>query len=176
MYPFGRLALEMARNWRRNPLAVGEVHVTHLRVWPWDIDMMMELDNGRILSLMDLGRHGFFIRSGILKALKTKGWYGTVAGSAVRYRHRITLGQKLELRTRVIGWDARFVYFDQAFWRGQECCAHVVLRTAITTGKGIVPTGEIAEVLGYDPVSPSLPDWVAAWADAETQRSWPPAY
>ncbi len=176
MYPFVRLAKEVLRNYRRDPLPVGEVHVTHLSVWPWDIDMFMELNNGRILSLMDIGRHGFFVRSGILKALKTNGWYGTVAGTAVRYRRRITLGQKLELRTRVLGWDDRFTYFDQSFWRGDECCVHTVIRTAITTGKGIVPSYEIAEALGYDPVSPPLPDWVAGWAAAEKDRPWPPTY
>lgn len=174
MYPFTRLAKEIFINRNRGPLAVGEVHVTRLRAWPFDIDPFLDLNNGRILTLMDLGRMGFFVRMGILKVLKERGWYGTVAGSAVRYRRRITAMQKLELRTRVIGWDDRFIYFDQAFWRGDECCAHAIVRTAITTGKGIVPTSEVAEAMGYDPVSPPLPDWVASWDGAERDRPWPP--
>lgn len=174
MYPFVRLAKEVALNRSRPPLAMGDVHVTHLRAWPFDIDPFLDLNNGRILTLMDLGRTGYFVRLGIPKILKEKGWYGTVAGSAVRYRKRITAMQKLELRTRVIGWDRRFIYFDQAFWRGGECCAHAVIRTAITTGKGIVPTSEIAGAMGYDPVSPPLPAWILAWDAAEQDRPWPP--
>ena len=174
MYPFMRLTKEVAVNRYRPPLAMGDVHVTHLRAWPLDIDPFFDLNNGRILTLMDLGRMGYFVRSGILKVLRKKGWYGTVAGSVVRYRKRITVMQKLELRTRALGWDDRFIYFDQAFWRGDDCCAHAVIRTAITTGKGFVPTSDVARALSYDPVSPPLPVWVRAWDAAEKDRPWPP--
>jgi acyl-CoA thioesterase FadM len=174
MYPLIRLAKEVFLNRRRDRLALGETHVAYMRVRPWDIDVFLDLNNGRILTLMDLGRFGFFVRMGILKVLKEHGWYGTVAGSVVRYRRRITVFQRLELRTRVLGWDDRFTYFEQAFWRGPDCCAHAVVRTAITTGKGIVPSVEVAKSMGYGEISPPLPDWVADWAAAETKRSWPP--
>ena len=175
MYPFARLAKEILLNRRRGPLAPGEAHVTHLRAWPIDIDPFLDLNNGRILTLMDLGRMGFFVRMRIPQVLKARGWYGTVAGSAVRYRRRITAMQKLELRTKLIGWDDRFIYFDQAFWRGDECCAHAVVRTAITTGRGFVPTGEVATAMGFHAESPPLPAWIAAWDGAEGDRPWPPA-
>ena len=174
MYPFARLAKEIVLNRRRGPIALGATHVTHLRAWPIDIDPFLDLNNGRILTLMDLGRFGYFVRMGILKTLKARGWYGTVAGSAVRYRRRITAMQKLELRTKLIGWDDRFIYFDQAFWKGEECCAQAVIRTAITTGRGFVPAGEVATSMGFDAKSPPLPDWIIAWDSAETDRPWPP--
>ena len=174
MYPIFRLAKEVMLNSRRDPIELGETHVTYFRVWPLDIDTFMELNNGRILTLMDLGRMGFFVRMGIPKQLKERGWYGTVAGTVVRYRRRVTVWQKLELRTRVIGWDEKFTYFDQAIWRGDECCAHAVVRTAITTGKGIVPSVQVADAFGYEPASPDLPDWVKSWDAAEQQRPWPP--
>lgn len=176
MYPVLRLAKEVVLNRRRAPLVMGDVHVTRFRAWPWDIDVFLDLNNGRILTLMDLGRHGFFIRAGVLKRLREKGWYGTVAGTVIRYRRRITMMQKLELRTRVLGWDEKFVYFDHVIWRGDDPCAHAVVRTAITTGKGLVPTKEVAEVLGFDPVSPPLPEWIAAWDQAEQVRPWPPEF
>jgi acyl-CoA thioesterase FadM len=174
MYPFVRLAKEIVLNRRRGPLALGEAHVTQLRAWPFDIDPFLDLNNGRILTLMDLGRMGYFVRMGVPRTLKKRGWYGTVAGSAVRYRRRITSMQKLELRTKLIGWDDRFIYFDQAFWRAGECCAHAVIRTAITTGRGFVPTAEVAAAMGFAEESPPLPAWVAAWDAAESDRPWPP--
>lgn len=174
MYPIVRLTKEVILNRRRDPISLGDTHVTYLRAWPWDIDVFLDLNNGRILTLMDLGRFGFFVRQGILRVLKDRGWYGTVAGTVVRYRRRITVFQRLELRTRVIGWDGRFTYFEQAFWRGDECCAHAVVRTAITSGKGIVPTDQVAEAMGYAAISPALPDWIADWAAAEMKRPWPP--
>ena len=176
MYPFIRLGHQLIRNRRLPPLAIGETHVTSVRVWPIDLDIFRELNNGRILTLMDLGRFGLFLRLGIPGRLKANGWYGTVAGTAVRYRRRITAFQKLELRTRVAGWDDRFTYFDQALWRDGECCAHAVIRTAIVGKNGIVPAAEAAVGLGFPAESPELPDWISAWAEAERVRPWPPEY
>jgi hypothetical protein len=56
MFPFFRLILEFMIAWRRSPLALGETHVSHHRCWPWDVDFMLELNNGRTLTLLDLGR------------------------------------------------------------------------------------------------------------------------
>lgn len=176
MYPFIRLAKELLRNRTRPNLALGEVHVARLHVMPWDIDPFRELNNGRVLTLMDLGRFGSLQRLGIPRLLQENGWYGAVAGSTVRYRRRITVFQKLELRTRIIGWDDRFIYFEQAFWRGAECCVHAVLRIAVTGGRGIVPTQVIAKAFGFPHESPPMPLWVLQWAAAEQSRPWPPEF
>ncbi|MDX1744207.1 MAG: acyl-CoA thioesterase, partial [Ruegeria sp.] len=174
MYPLFRTTKELWINRKADPLPIGQDHVTHLMAWPWDIDIFLDLNNGRVLTLFDLGRLGLFQRMGVLTALKSHGWYGTVAGTAIRYRKRITMFQRLELRTRIVGWDDRFTYFEQAFWRGDDCAAHAVIRTAITSGKGIVPTEEVARALGLPNESPELPDWIKQWSQAEGLRNWPP--
>ena len=101
-------------------------------------------------------------------------WFKTIAGTAIRYRRRITLFQRLEMRTRVSGWDDRFTYVEQSLWRKGDGCAQAVLRTALTTGKGIVPPSEFAEVLDMPEQSPALPAWVQRWSEAEAERPWPP--
>lgn len=175
MYPVIRLAKQIVLNRKAGRITLDETHLAYMRAWPWDIDVFLDLNNGRILTLMDLGRIGFFTRNGVIKTLKENGWYGTVAGSVVRYRRRITMFQRLELRTRVLGWDARFTYFEHSIWHKEHCCTHAVVRTAITNGKGIVPTDQAAKALGFDTESPPLPDWVKAWDGAEQQRPWPPS-
>lgn len=174
MYPFLRALKEIVVARRSLRLETGNWHVTQLIVWPWDIDMFRDLNNGRVLTLFDIGRIGLFVRMGFFGTMKENGWYGTVAGTAVRYRRRITIFQKLELRTRIIGWDARFIYFEQGFWRGGDCAAHAVVRTAVTAGKGIVPPSEAVRAAGLPEASPVLPDWVRAWSEAEQLRPWPP--
>ncbi|MEM7720142.1 MAG: acyl-CoA thioesterase [Pseudomonadota bacterium] len=176
MYPFFRLAGELLSNRKAPAFSIGDTHVSAFRVWPWDIDPFRELNNGRIMTLLDLGRSGTLQRLGVLQLLKELGWYGTVAGSTVRYRKRITVFQRLQLRTRIVGWDDRFVYFDQALWRNSECCAHAVVRVAVAGGKGIVPTTEVAKAVGFPPESSDLPAWIKAWANAETLRPWPPEF
>ena len=174
MYPVIRFALEMLRARRMPPLAMGETHVTSIRCWPWDIDAQMEMNNGRALTLFDIGRVSMFLRMGVLGEMSRRKWFGTIAGSTVRYRRRITLFQRLELRSRVIGADARFTYIEQGFWRGDDCCAHAVLRAAITTGQGIIPSQEVPDAFGYCMDDMELPDWVLSWDAAEAKRPWPP--
>ena len=174
MYPVVRMAKELWLHRSAEPLPIGADHVTTIFVWPWDMDVFLELNNGRALTLFDLGRFGLFRRMGVLSALKRNGWYGTVAGTAIRYRRRITVFQKLELRTRIVGWDDRFTYIEQSFCRGDDCAVHAIIRTAITSGRGIVPSSEVARAFGLPEESPDMPDWIRRWSEAEALRPWPP--
>ena len=174
MYPWIRLGTELARHRRAAPLAVGDWHVTSLRVLPVDIDPWGELNNGRALTLFDLGRVVLFARSGFLPVMRRRRWSGSIAGTSIRYRRRLTLGQRVEMRARILGWDDRFSYAEQSFWRADgECAAHALLRMAVAAKGGIVPREAQEAAFGLDP-SPPLPGWVRAWIAADAERPWPP--
>ncbi len=174
MYPWIRFAFAMAKAKRMPPLAPGDMHRISVTCLPWDIDYQMELNNGRIITLFDLCRIPMFQRMGVLGELTRRGWYGTVLGSSLRYRRRITLFQRLEMRSRVLGVDERFFYIEQAIFRGDDCCAHALIRTAITTGKGIIPTAEVMEAFNLNPDDYPMTDWVERWSEADKSRPWPP--
>lgn len=174
MYPIFRMFKEVLHARRAKPLPLAGVHVRQHICWPWDIDPFMELNNGRTLALYDLGRFGLFQRIGIIKVMKAQGWGGTIAGSSVRYRKRVRMFDRYELRSRMIGWDDRFFYSEQSMWRKGDCTSHGLLRMAITDRNGLVATRRVAEAIGHRPESPPLPDWVQGWIDAEAQRPWPP--
>jgi acyl-CoA thioesterase FadM len=174
MYPFLRMALVMARARRQPPLGLFEPHESTLICWPWDLDPWVELNNGRTLTLYDLGRLPLSRRTGFERLLRDKGWGLTVAGSSVRYRRRVTAFSRLTMVTRCLGWDHRFVYMEQSMWKGDECTSHVLIRSAVVSRAGIVPPAEMAAAMGIAPESPPLPDWVLAWTAAEATRPWPP--
>ena len=174
MYPFIRLARELYRHRAAPGLPLTGEHRTTLIAWPWDIDPFSELNNGRILTLNDLGRFVLFRRLGVMGAMRRNGWSGTVAGASIRYRRRLRMFDRFELRTRIVCWDARFIYCEQAAWRGGECTSHALLRMALTSAEGIVPVARLAAEIGLDPESPPAPAWVAAWIAAEAKRPWPP--
>jgi acyl-CoA thioesterase FadM len=174
MYPFLRMFKELTRARRMPPLGLFDAHVSHHLCWPWDLDPWVELNNGRTLTIFDLGRLPLGLRTGIHKHLKAKGWGFTVAGSSVRYRRRVTMFSKLVTHSRCIGWDERFLYTEQSMWKGDECTSHVLIRSAIVSKAGIVPPAELAKAAGVAPDSPALPDWVQDWIKAEAVRPWPP--
>ncbi|GHF05098.1 thioeseterase [Aliiroseovarius zhejiangensis] len=174
MYPFIRVTKELIKNARATPLPITGTHVSHHMCWPWDIDLWRELNNGRTLTLYDLGRIPLAGRTGLSRMLIKNRWGLTMAGASVRYRKRVRTFVRVEMRSRVVGWDDRFIYVEQSMWLRGECANQIVYRSAVTDRNGIVPTARVVEALGYDGQRPTMPDWVQAWIDADAQRPWPP--
>lgn len=175
MYPFARMISELIRHRNAPPLAPTGTHVSHHRCWPWDIDMWLELNNGRTLTLYDLGRTVLAVRTGLAGALRQKRWGLTMAGVSVRYRRRIRTFERFEMRSRLVCWDDRFLYVEQSMWKpDDECAGHVLYRSAVIGKGGIVPPKDVALALRLSPVSPDIPEWIAAWIAADAQRPWPP--
>lgn len=175
MYPLIRLPYHILRYRNAAPLPLTGTHESTLICWPWDIDPWMELNNGRTLTLYDLGRVAMGIRIGLAGVLRENRWGITVAGNSVRYRVRVRAFDRLVMRSRVSCWDARFVYIEQSMWnRAGQCTSHQLVRGAMTDANGIVPVADVAKALGHDGPSPEMPEWIARWVHAEEARPWPP--
>jgi len=172
MYPIIRIMHQYLK-YRNKPLPIDGVHVSTHYCLPVDLDVWMELNNGRTLTLYDLGRIPLVQRVGILDMLKQNGWSFTIAGASVRYRKRVTVFDKLEMRSNIVGYDTRFLYIVQSMWHKGEATSSALFRLAVT-GNGIVPSDEWTAALGMPDWNPTLPDWVQAWIEAEGQRAWPP--
>lgn len=174
MYPLLRFATELLAARKAPVLGMLDAHVSTHRCWPWDLDPWIELNNGRTLTLYDLGRIPMALRNGTVGLMRANGWNITVAGNSLRYRRRIKGFQKFTMVSRMIGWDQRFFYVDQSIWSKGECCNQMLLRGAITSAKGMVPPAQLMQAAGIAADSPPLPDWVTAWIAADAKRPWPP--
>ena len=102
MYRYLRTAKCLLIDSLRPKIFLTDIHISYLLCWPWDIDMWGELNNGRALSLFDLGRYGFYLRAGLLKGFLKYKIYALVARASVRYRHRIPTFGRLKMRTRLV--------------------------------------------------------------------------
>lgn len=178
MYPFLRLGVEVLLARREGRLPADGVHVSHLRCWPWDLDPWGELNNGRTLTLYDLGRVPLVLRTGLASALRANRWGITVAGSSVRYRRRVQAFRRLTMRSAFVGGDARFLYVHQAMFDAatDDALSSVLIRGAVVSAQGIVPTERVFAAMGQAGARPPLPSWVEAWAVADAGRPWPPEF
>lgn len=174
MYPVIRIAKTFWEARKQGPMDILDVHVSQHRCWPQDLDVYLEMNNGRVLTILDIGRFGLSHRAGLTDLLRRQKWGLAVAGGSTRYRKRIRPFARFEMRTRCAGWDARFFYMEQTIWLGETCAMQALLRTCVTDRNGIVATARVAEAMGVDTASPALPDWVQAWIDADATRPWPP--
>lgn len=176
MFPIIRLVKDMLVARRQPPLPLTGTHVSHHICWPWDLDIWLELNNGRAMTLYDLGRSMTAQRVGLVRVITSQKWGLTMAGSTVRFRRRICGFEKFEMRSRAVCWDDRFLYLEQSMWkRNGECASHVLYRAAVTDRNGIVaPKTVLAHMPGVDARSPAMPEWIAAWCKADAVRPWPP--
>jgi acyl-CoA thioesterase FadM len=177
MYPFIRIFYAALKARKSPQIGLFETHISHHYCMPWDIDLWAELNNGRTLTLYDLGRIPMSIRNGTAQAAKSGGFGMVVAGASVRYRKRITMGTRLEIHSRPLGFDDKFFYVEQSMWRPNgECANHILIRGAIVKKGKMVSPIELLSHIDIDPnlTSPTLPDWVQAWICADQERPWPP--
>src|SRR5690606_25630357 len=147
-----------------SPLGIWDTSRASFRVNPADLDVQRHMNNGRYLSIMDLGRMDLMLRSGFWKKVTDAGWYPVVAGQTITYRRSLTLGQRFDLATRVIGHDERWIYMEQVFRRGGTVIADAVVRARfLRTSGGSVDVSEVLELVGQPPEGTELPDWVRDW-------------
>ncbi|MGR5168984.1 thioesterase family protein [Vibrio astriarenae] len=174
MYPFFRLAKTML-NARKQP-SVSYSHQDEIEFYchPWDIDMFMEMNNGRILTLYDLGRTALGIKCGLMKTLKRERWGLVVAGSSVRYRKRVKMFDKITMRTQCVATDDKWLYLEQSMWVKGQPCSSVLIRAGVTSNQGVVPPQEVIDAShsSFDHID--IPKWVQEWIDSELHRPWPP--
>ncbi len=175
MYPVIRMAWQRFKHRNDPSLPITGTHVSQHTCLPWDIDIWMELNNGRTLTLYDLGRIAAARRVGLIKVMRKHRWGLTMAGASVRYRRRIRTLEKFEMRSRVAWWDEKFFYVEQSMWKqNDECVNHIVYRAAVTSDQGIVQPQKVVDLIDAYAEKPTAPEWISAWIDADATRPWPP--
>lgn len=163
-----RLLYVLLGSLRRPRLGPLDESVIRLRVLPSDLDINLHLNNGRYLTLMDLGRVDLLIRLGVVREMRRRRWGGVVASATVRFRRPLNLFQRFELHTRLLCWDDRWFYMEQRFTRGGETAAVAVVKARFTAadGRRLAPA-EVVEATRHAMPSPPMPAGVREWVEAE---------
>jgi acyl-CoA thioesterase FadM len=172
LYPYLRFFHTIFKAKFKPSLRVDEESVLKMRVLFGDIDFYPELNNGRHLTLMDMGRLDLAERMGLLRIVHKKKWSVAVAGVSVRYRHRLKAFKCFHLHTRIVAIDDRWFYFHQTTVRKRKIYSSALVRAGITSIEGIVPVKKVLDAVGMSDWDPGMPEWVRAWTEAEELRPW----
>jgi len=170
MYPYFRLLKVMTCARFGRKLNIDAQSILTFRAWPGDIDVFPEMNNGRQLTVMDLGRFDLGVRTGLMSLAHRNKWGFAVAGASVRYRKRIRPFRKFTLHSRLLGHDERWFYFLQEYRCREAVCSSALIRAAVTSRSGLVPVLEVLQAMGSGDWNPGLPDWVRAWIEADDLR------
>ncbi|MFH2125927.1 MAG: thioesterase family protein [Pseudomonadota bacterium] len=165
MYPLVRTAKVALAALARPPLKLGDTSRIHLRVWPGDLDFYLHMNNGRYLTLMDLGRLDFIIRVGVMRQMRRQGWRPLLAAAITRFWRPLKPFQRFSLETKVVWWDKKWIYLEQEMVHDGHLAVQGMMKMVIKSPQGTVPPPQAAQVLGADqlpePVPPpGLADWI----------------
>lgn len=160
---FIRLLRVVLHAFFRPRISFQETSVLHFRVWPHDIDLNLHLTNSRYLSVMDLGRTDFLIRSGLSTYFLRHRWQAILGSASLRFRKSLKPFQAYQLKTRFIGLDEKWAYIEQRFESKGELVAYGLVRGIFVRKQGSIPIKEVLKTLGlpeeYPPLRADLMHW-----------------
>ncbi len=168
---FFRLIKVLLGTLGRPPLELLGESVVRFRVWPNDLDVNLHMNNGRYLTLMDLGRLDLMVRVGILRHLIRQRWRPVAASATIRYRRSLKPFRRFQIRTRLLCWDEQWIFFEQRFESEGRLVALGLIRALLRGSTGNVSTAEILKAVGQTVASPPMPASLALWREAESQAA-----
>ena len=162
MYPLLRLIRVVVKSQFQEKISFDNDYTdkVNLIVLPQDIDPFMELNNGRYVTLLDLGRYSLGARVNMGSFLKRNKWSLTIVGTYNEYRHRLRLFQRFILQTKVLGYDEKWFYFFQKVERNGKTHMASVVKFTYTSKKGLVVPKEVVSAMGIKYEPNSLPSWI----------------
>lgn len=172
---FRLVRILLAALFRRRDIAPLETRELSFRVLPNDLDPNWHVNNGRYLTLMDLGRIDLTVRMGLLRPALRNGWMPVLGGALIRFQRPLKLFQRYTLRTRLLAWDEKWLYLEQQFESDGKRVASAVVKGLIRGRAGSIPTAEVIRQVGFYLPSPEFPDYLRQWAAAEAAIGATPA-
>ena len=162
MYPLLRLIRVVVKSQFQEKLSFDNDYTdsVDLIVLPQDIDPFMELNNGRYVTLLDLGRYSLGAKVNMASFLKRNNWSLTIVGTYNEYRFRLRLFQRFILKTKIIGYDENWFYFFQKVERKGKTHMASVVKFAYTSKEGLVLPKEVISAMGIKYDANKLPLWI----------------
>lgn len=154
------------------PLGVSKLN---FRVWPLDLDTNLHLNNGRYLTIADLGRADLLTQTGLWKAVLKEGLLPMLSGSAIRYRRELKPFQAFTLESRIVCWRATTFVMEHRFVIRGKGGAPTTAAIALVRGglysrklRQFVPASRLVEMAGYTGPSPDFAPDIEAFLDVES--------
>ncbi len=107
--------------------------------------------------LADVGRIDFYMRSGMIRLIRERGWTPLMGGVQTAYVREIRLWKKFTVQTRLATWEETTVIGRHRFILEDGTEAATVLTTAGVydfSERRFIQMEEIARALGYDGDAP----------------------
>jgi len=151
----------------RRRLTLLDESVLDFRVWPTDLDANLHMNNGRYLTIMDLGRVDLMVRTGMGRMALKRKWSPLVGSATIRFRRSLDPFQRYRLKSRILCWNDKWFIIEQRFVRQGEEVAVGLVKGLLRGRSGNIPTAAVLEALNLRIASPEMPSSIRIWQESE---------
>ena len=109
-------------------------------IYPNDLDINFHVNNGRYLTLCDLGRIDLFLRSGLAKVMIREKWFPVVGNVTMTFIKPLYLFNRIRISSTVTHWDEKYFYSTHTIYRGDIVVSEGTSKSLVVSRK----TGRIA--------------------------------
>lgn len=153
-----------------------DASILSFRVWLHDLDISLHMNNGRYLTLMDLGRLDVMVRSGLWREVLRQKWTPIASAVTIRFQRELRPFQKFRLDTRLLCWEAALVVMEQKFVvdggpRDGQIAARALFKGGLydRREKKFIEIAQLMAILGVSETSPPATPEVEAFLHADDQ-------
>lgn len=143
--------------------------ILRMHVWANDLDFNLHMNNGRYLTIMDLGRFHLMAKKRMLKAIIKHRWQPVLGGVKMHFIKGLRPFTAFDLKTEVIWWDEKWIYMEQTFLQNGTIMATGLLKALFTYQGKRLPSEQILGLMENSPQKPEQPEHLKHWLDAEDQ-------
>lgn len=131
----------------------------------FDCDANLHVTNARYLSLADLARFDLLARLGFFPLLTRRGHRILLGTTCLRFRRDVPLFARYTVRSRLVGWDEKWLYNEHLFEIGGRAAVVVLAKFLVIDGsrEKLSPREALGRMLGADGLvdSPPVPERAA---------------
>jgi acyl-CoA thioesterase FadM len=148
-----------------DPLAITKLY---MRALPNDLDLNMHVNNGRYLTLLDLGRIHLTAVTGLLRPLLKHGYAPMLGSAKVNFIRPLRAFDKFTMTTQLIYWDEKWLYLEQKIYKGEQLCVVALFKALFMSKQGKITPEAIFPLAGAtQPNRPMMSPTLEAWIQAE---------
>ena len=152
----------------KRPLGLNDESLLSMRVLPTDLDLNMHMNNGRYLTIMDIARTEYLIRTDLYKIFYKEKLGGVTGGVHITFLKELNLFDKYTLKTRTLHWDDMWIYIEHQFLKDGIITAHAVAKVTFTKNRKRVSPDEVVKLLNKDVQKPLAPKYLDELITGET--------
>jgi acyl-CoA thioesterase FadM len=144
----------------RRRITANDESLLDMRVLPTDLDLNMHMNNGRYLTILDIARTEFLIRSGMDKVFYKNKLGGVTGGVHITFFKELNLFEKYQVRTKALHWDDMWFYIEHEFLKNNIVTAHAIVKVTFTKKRKRVAPQIVIDQLEDNIIKPVAPKYL----------------